>query len=316
MQYNEKIGYKSNAMIKPYLESIEYYPFHLHDDALEIICVLNGTVNISDSAANYTLTYGDIHIFNKNDPHMIFSEDPSNILLRLQINTDYYSRHFSDLNNFYFICDTYSDRELYSFDVKYLRFQLARLYYEYSGSCSDIKLENYTIELINYLKDYFSQYIYKEESDKTANIVRLKNTDYLYTNYERLYRIVDYVYANYHKKLYLKDIADREYLSEEHLCRYIKKTLGLSFSQLISLTRCEEAARLLSSTKKTVDQISEQVGFSNRKQLAVQFQKWYRQTPSQYRNRILKDLNSNSKILLRPFDYQYAKTILDMYIDE
>ena len=53
MQYTEQIGYKSEARIKARLESIEYYPFHIHENSLEIICVLNGTVEICDSAATY-----------------------------------------------------------------------------------------------------------------------------------------------------------------------------------------------------------------------------------------------------------------------
>ena len=39
MQYIEKIGYKTSAGIKAKVESMEYYPFHLHDDAIEIIGV-------------------------------------------------------------------------------------------------------------------------------------------------------------------------------------------------------------------------------------------------------------------------------------
>lgn len=316
MQYIEKIGYKSAAMIKAKTESMEYYPFHLHDDSIEIICVLNGTVRISDSAAGYTLTYGDVHIFNRNDPHKIESEDPSNILLTIHLSCDHYGRFFDDLENAYFICDTYADRDLYSVDIKYLRFQLAKIFREYSGKHSDMRLEEMGRALIQLLLSRFQQYVYKADDDRLANIVRLQNTKHTYKDYERLYRIVDFVYANFRRKLYLKDIADREYLSEAHISRYIKEMLGLSFTQLISLTRCEEAARQLSSTDRTVDQIAEDVGFANRKHLATQFARWYKQTPSLYRSRILKDLSSDSKVKLRPFDYDFANIILDMYLDE
>ena len=131
MQYIEKIGYKSSAMVRAKVESMEYYPFHLHDDAIEIICVLNGTVRISDSAASYTLSYGDVHIFNKNDPHKIESDDPENILLTIQLNFDHYSRYFDALDNAYFICDTYADRDLYAVDIKHLRFQLAKIFKDF-----------------------------------------------------------------------------------------------------------------------------------------------------------------------------------------
>ena len=316
MQYIEKIGYKTSAGIKAKVESMEYYPFHLHDDAIEIICVLNGIVKISDSAASYTLKYGDVHIFNKNDPHKIESDDPDNILLTIQIDCPHYMRHFDELDDAYFICDTYAERDLYAVDIKHLRFQLARIYREYSGHYSDILLEDMAKELLLLLLSQFRQYVYKSDENRAANIVRLQNIDHIYKNYERMYRIVDFVYTNFRKKLYLKDIAEREFLSEEHISRDLKETLGLSFTQLISLTRCEEAARQLSSTKRTVDQIAEDVGFANRKHLATQFKRWYQQTPSEYRTSILKDLSSDSKVKLRPFDYDYANVLLDMYLDE
>lgn len=316
MQYIEKIGYKTSAGIKAKVESMEYYPFHLHDDAIEIICVLNGTVNISDSAASYTLKYGDVHIFNKNDPHKIESDDPDNILLTIQIDCPHYMRHFDELDDAYFICDTYAERDLYAVDIKHLRFQLARIHREYSGHYSDILLEDMAKELLRLLLSQFRQYVYKSDKNRAANIVRLQNIDHIYKNYDRMYRIVDFVYTNFRKKLYLKDIAEREFLSEEHISRDLKETLGLSFTQLISLTRCEEAARQLSSTKRTVDQIAEDVGFANRKHLATQFKRWYQQTPSEYRTSILKDLSSDSKVRLRPFDYDYANILLDMYLDE
>lgn len=316
MQYIEKIGYKTSAMVKAKIESMEYYPFHLHDDAIEIICVLNGNVKISDSAATYALKYGDVHIFNRNDPHKIESDDPTNIILTIQFDCDYYGRYFDVLDDSYFICDTYADRDLYSVDIKHLRFHLARIYREFMGDYSDMVLEGYTKELLELLLEQFRQYVYKEDNDRPANIVRLQNIGRTYNNYERMYRIVDYVYTNFRKKLYLKDIADREFLSEEHISRDLKNTLGLSFTQLISLTRCEEAARQLSSSSKTIDQIAEEVGFANRKHLATQFKRWYQQTPSEYRSRILKDLSSDSKVSLRPFDYDFANVILNMYLDE
>lgn len=316
MQYVEQIGYKSEARIKARLESIEYYPFHIHSHSLEIICVLNGSVEICDSAAAYTLSYGDVHMFNAGDPHKITTSDTESIILTVQVDLGHYKYYFSDLENAYFICDTSSDRDLYSMDIKYLRFMLAKTYQLYTNDKSSMKLEQHAKELIQLLLSQFTQYVYREDDNKKANIVRLQNLDHIYKNYERMYRIVDYVSSHYSDKLTLTKVAEMEFLSPSHLSRYIKDTLGLSFSQLISLTRCENASVLLSATNKTVDQIAEEVGFANRNHLAVQFKKWYDKTPSDYRNAILSDLSSEATIKHRPFDYDYSLMLLDMYLDE
>lgn len=316
MQYIQKIGYKSNAMVQVKIENIEYYPFHLHDDSLEIICVLNGRIKISDSAATYYLSYGDIHIFNKNDPHKIEAVDSDNIVLSVHIHTKHYLKEIKELKDAYFISDAGTNDDIYSADNTYLRFLLARLYKEYRDGNSDILLEEHVSDILLLLIDQYQNYIYKSTENKKANIVRLQNTEYIYKNYERMYRIVDYVYYHFREKLTLEMIAEREFLTKAYLSQYIKDTLGLTFTQLLSLTRCEEAARLLSSTHKTVDQIAVEVGFANRKHLAVQFKRWYDRTPSEYRNEILKDLSADMKVKLKPFDYDFSQTIIDMYLDE
>lgn len=316
MQYIQKIGYKSNAMVQIKIENIEYYPFHLHDDSLEIICVLNGKIKISDSATTYHLSYGDIHIFNSNDPHKIEATNSDNIVLSVHINTNHYFRGRKELKDAYFISDIGTDDDVYSTDNTYLRFLLAKLYKEYQTGNSEIQLEEHVSDILSLLTDQYQNYIYKSTENKKANIIRLQNTEYSRKNYARMYRIVDYVYYHFREKLTLEMIAEQEFLTKAYLSQYIKDTLGLTFTQLLSLTRCEEAARLLSSTHKTVDQIAIEVGFANRKHLAVQFKRWYDRTPSEYRNEILKDLSVDMKIKLRPFDYDFSQTIINMYLDE
>ena len=316
MEYIELIGYKTTANVRAKMESISYYPFHLHRHDLEIICVLNGTVKIFDSAASYVLNFGDIYFFNPNDPHKIVSDDPDNIILTVHVDISHYSRHSSNLENCYFICDTYMDSGNYSFDIKHLRFHLARIYRAYTDKSSDINLETLTAELIELLVERFQKYVYKTDANNRPALVRLQQQDQLYKNYERMYRIVDFVMEHFREKITLQQIAEREYLSTAHLSRYIKDTLGLTFSQLLSLTRCEETARLLSNTNKTIDQIATEVGFANRKHLAIQFKKWYDQTPTQYRNEILNDLKSTSQVQFNSFDYNYAMKLIDMYLDE
>lgn len=72
MLYEEPIGYKSNARVRASMNTIMYYPFHLHPEDIELICVMNGTVTIFDSAVSHKLSYGDVYVFNPNDPHKIF----------------------------------------------------------------------------------------------------------------------------------------------------------------------------------------------------------------------------------------------------
>ena len=313
MRYEELIGFKSNARVRVLLESIAYYPFHLHKGCIEIICVLNGSVIISDSALDHVLSYGDVYIFNVNDPHKIVSEDPESIVLTVQIDRTSYDRFFENLQNAYFICNTFSGDGIYPTEIKYLRFLLARLFTQYYLSdAGDLEIEETTKELLKHLLDQFQFYTYRRAENGPPDIVLRQN---MKQSYKRIYRIIDFITVHYKEKLTLEKIAAMEYLSVPHLSRCIKEASGLTFSELLSLTRCEEAVRLLSSTNKTVDQIAEEVGFANRKHLSAQFQRWFSRKPSEYRRSIVADLNSSSRIRLRPFDFDFAKKIIEMYLN-
>lgn len=316
MQYVETVEYKTTARVKARVEMIHYYPFHLHKYSTEIICVLHGEVMICDAAARYTLKSGDVHIFNPKDPHRLQSNVVGSLILTMQLDLSYYEKILPGLKDGYFLCDTCSSRDLSGNDLRLLRFYLARLYRQYTEGSSDLALEESARQTLQLLLTHFRQYTYTAEEGNPAAIVRLQNQKQFYRDYERMYRIVDYVEDHFREPLRLTDIADMEYISSAHLSRYLKSTLGLSFSSFLSLIRCEEAARQLSCSRKTVDQISSEVGFCNRKHLATQFRKWYQQTPSGYRNTILHDLHRSAEMeRIAPGDLRVS-SIIEQYLDE
>lgn len=316
MQYVETVEYKTSARVKARVETIYYYPFHLHESSMEIICVLHGEVMICDAAARYTLRSGDVYIFNPRDPHRIQSKVPGSLLLTLQLDLSHYEKSMHELKDGYFLCDTRSSRDLWGTELRLLRFYLARLYGQYTERSSDLALEECARQMLQLLLTHFRQYTYRAEEKNPAAIVLRQNQKEFYRDYERMYRIVDYVEDHFREPLRLTTLADMEYLSSAHLSRYLKNTLGLSFSSFLSLIRCEEAARQLSSSRKTVDQIASEVGFSNRKHLAVQFRKWYRQTPSDYRNAILQDLHCSAETeRIAPEDPRVS-AVIERYLEE
>lgn len=315
MQYHELIGYKLNSRVKASIESIAYYPFHLHKTDIEIIAVLNGAVTITDSALTHHLTYGNVYIFNPNIPHKVVSESSEDILLSIHIDTNHYRQFFKDIDA-YFICDVFNTTEAYDMDIKYLRFLLARIYDLYTNEPKDHLMEDITKDLLQLLLENFQEYKYIKTESGSATLIRLQNTEHIHKNYNRMYKIVDYVIAHYRENLTLDKIAKMEFLSNAYLSRYIKETLGLTFSELVALTRCEDAERLLSATSMTVDQIASEVGFSSRQHLGTQFKRWFKRTPTEYRNEIQSDLMRTARINVRPYDNDFAQKILEMYRDQ
>ncbi len=303
--FRENIGYKLNAKVKASLECILHYPVHMHTDSIEIICVLDGVVSISDSALNHKLSTGDIYVFNAKDPHKIITVSEKNIILTVQIDIGHYKRYLKRLDTTYFICDSFINREKLAGELRYLRFLLAQIHKEYRfGGVSGLRLETLTRELLNFLTDRFRYYTYSKSQENSYDIVRRQEIKADDPYFNRIYDIIDYIYENFQKKLRLETIAKREFLSIYYLSRYIKNACGLSFSELVNIARCEEAERLLGSTGKTVDEIALEVGFSNRKHLASYFKSWFHMTPSEYR----KSLSHQEEGYLSPQYGEYNET--------
>jgi AraC-like DNA-binding protein len=315
--FKENIGFKLDSRVRATLENIGYYPAHMHAGSIEIICVLDGVVSISDSALNHKLSAGDVYIFNAKDPHKIVTVSEKNIILTVQIDIDYYKRYFKRLDLMYFICDSFINKDQLAVELRWLRFLLARIYTEYrSKNASDSRLEALARELLSFLMEQFQFYTYSKSKENSYDIVRRQEIKSSDPYYNRIYDIIDCIYANFRSKIRLEDIASREYLSVCYLSRYIKRACGLSFSELVNIARCEEAERLLGSTNRTVDEIALDVGFSNRKHLASYFKNWFRMTPTEYRRSLSLRSGKGINPQYGEFDESLAANLLESCLNE
>ncbi len=97
--------------------------------------------------------------------------------------------------------------------------------------------------------------------------------------------IVDYINSNISEKLTLQEIAGKCFYNPSYFSRIFKEKFGTTLIDYIAKTRVNTAAKLLDSTSLTINEISEKCGFSNKVSFYRTFQKYYNQTPSEYRKK-------------------------------
>lgn len=314
--FNEMLAFKTPARVRAEISGISHYHIHSHKDCTEILCVLHGHVTAYDFAISYELGPGEIHIFNSNDPHKITSKDPDSIVLLIQIDKNRYLDSFSQLKTGYFVTHMIDSQWANYSEVRYLRFLLGKLYFEYIKiQPSDVALEETTKELIQLLYDYFHDYAYYTLDGNGYMIIRRRNEGQPEEEYLRIYRIADFIESTVGQKITLDEVAEKEFLNKTYLSSIIKKNIGVTFSELVSIARCSEVERLLASSSHSIDQIATDVGFANRGHLTKQFQKWYGVTPSQYRKQVLNDYKSKNVVNYHPFDKDYAESIVRAYMN-
>ena len=318
MRFSEIVDFKMPSRVKATLNNIDYYPFHMHNNVLELICIIDGDIKIYDTALDYTLSSGDVYIFNVEEAHKIEPRS-DNIVLTVQIDLSHYQQFFPDvdlINDSYFVCDSFHKNATFSNDTEHLRFLMIQIYKEYTSKKPLNKnIEEMTGQLIDYLMSYYKDYSYIKTNTGKYRVVRKHNDSYSNQQFYRIYKIIDFIYENFRNKITLTELAEREYLSTAHLSRYIKESSGLNFSELLSLARCEEASKLLSGTSKSLDQIASAVGFAGRSNLTKQFKKWFSKTPTTYRKSINDDLGNMNNAKNSTFDTKQADRIMETFLD-
>lgn len=318
MDFNEQLGFKTSAGIRASLMNIQEYPFHFHQNYIEIICVVKGRIKIYDSAVNYTLSANEMHIFNSSDPHKITAIDnPEDALvLTVHIDKNKYLTFYDNLPIAYFVCHSTNPNNIFLPEMNLLRMLMSKAYFEYiERKASAINLDSIAHEILTLLYDQFHYYAYKKLSTGSYQIVRRKYDGRNEKEFYRIYNIADYVEYNYMNNLKLTDIAKIEFLSVPYLSKYIKANIGINFSELLSIARCAQAERLLANTNKSIESISAEVGFTSRNHLFTHFNKWLAQSPSSYRKMILRDLGSDVVIKYSMVDAESAEAILDSYLN-
>lgn len=298
------------------MDNIIAYPFHLHTDVLELVGLMYGRATISDCAMDHVLTPGDVYIFNPNDPHRIVSNEESGFLT-IQIQRDSFVGIFPELREMYFVCQPYErETDVADSDLRELRFLMARLWQEYK--LSPVKgqtITRLTEQLLTTLLEEFTSYTYRKNQSGELEIVRQPIANRKMLPMDRYYHVADQIYLRFQSNLTLTDLAEEIYVSPAHLSRSLKSTVGLTFSEMLSLARSEEAERLLFTTQKNVDEIANLVGFANRKHLAINFKKWYKKTPTEFRLAVRKDQLGSNGPEFGKIDENRAVAALEGWLD-
>ena len=107
----------------------------------------------------------------------------------------------------------------------------------------------------------------------------------------RIQQIQNYIQANYQSQISLNDLADRLYLSNAYLSKYVKKHLGMTFMEYLNNVRLFHAVDELLYTKKNITRIALDNGFPTSAAFTKAFREVYREAPSEYRKKMQKEEN-------------------------
>jgi two-component system response regulator YesN len=103
-------------------------------------------------------------------------------------------------------------------------------------------------------------------------------------------KIKKYISDNYRKKITLRDVADCVYLNPSYCSYLVKKELGVSVFELINRERISYAKSLILEGGRSLNEISNLVGFDNYGYFSRQFKQLVGASPSIYKSKKLMNI--------------------------
>lgn len=105
--------------------------------------------------------------------------------------------------------------------------------------------------------------------------------------------IKKYINLNYNKKIAVEQLCRQFLCSRSTLMNSFKKS-GLTINQYITEVRMEKAAEMLSQSGRSIKNIAADCGFEDQNYFSKVFRKFYRTSPSVYRNHTEKRIFENT----------------------
>ena len=242
---------------------------HYHQD-LEIIYVMKGKMEIKIDESVYQLQKGDFILINANKRHSCVGTQGI-LAARFFIDFHILAEHMGTLQ-LMFWCNTVTDKNDAYDQMRSMLDRILDRYYERENE-SVLHLHALYFELLHLLTSNFMV----KADDVRLNVESSQDRI-------RVHQIQNYIQANYQTQIRLNDLAQRLYLSNVYLSKYIKEKSDKTFSEIVKNVRMKKARTLLKNTSMTVESIADSVGYQNVEHFNRLFKKKYDVTPVQYRN--------------------------------
>ena len=260
-------------------EQKKYYP-HYHE-YFEILYSLNSDSTVYINGKLVDFKTGDIMIINSGENHDLWHRiDNTNYIVIKVLPEVLYSNDLSvfDMNYLMpFIIDNsknkrfFSKEEIGNYYIHHFVSEILEEWFE-GNYGYEIAIRSNVLKLFLWVLRYW----------KNNHLSSLDMFDYSDEILRIVSKALEYVSKNY-VEITERDVADYCNLSYSYFSRIFKKVMNQSFSEYLNSYRITKAEQLLSSTDKSISDISEILGFSTPSYFIHQFKTKREMSPKQYR---------------------------------
>ena len=251
-----------------------YVPNHWHD-AIEIIYMIEGEVEVTMESSARRLTKGQCCLINSSVIHSTKCTTP-NVGLVFQIPFDFIKLYIPDIAQLQFVLNDPSEDALLQTRIDILKDTLMKM-----KLVDDVRPKGYILRFNSLLFEVIFQ-LYHNFSVQVFQ----SNLSHRDKDLNRLHQILEYTAQNYNRPISIEEISEVAILESGYFCRFFKKHMGLTFLEYQNEVRLSHIYQDLINTKDTLQSILERHGFTNYKLFRRMFSERFHATPSQIRRQI------------------------------
>ena len=151
-----------------------------------------------------------------------------------------------------------------------------------SEAFSDVESDYYIYDFAQLVTEYHTYSNMLEQLEQAVLGIEENLNAREYSNASFM-KLLSWIQKNYKNDISLTQAAQEMHMNPNYVSRMFKREAGETFVHYVTQLRMEEAAKLLTTTNRSVVDISMEVGFSDYFYFLKQFKKYSNKTPSQYR---------------------------------
>ncbi|MBP0990846.1 MAG: AraC family transcriptional regulator [Oscillospiraceae bacterium] len=276
---------EENMKFTAYRESIISGESLIHKhNFLELIYILSGNATHYIDNIEYQVSKGDLLLIDTNQTHFHKSENgvlyADMVLLPDFISENLHANHNAIDVFAYYLYNSETSHPNGIPKTPLIRFRGSDLIAAdaiVNAMCDEIlnKESNYIDIVSSYLNILFYMMI--------RNIEKSNQDKVMHDIQDIIPGIIDFIERNYGNQITLNEIAKKFFYSPSYFSRAFKKNFGMTFSSYLQNIRVQKVIQLMQDQSLSIEDISEKIGYRDKRELYRAFKNVTGTTPSNYR---------------------------------